>query len=117
MDVGLQGRVAVVTGAARVIGRATALEPARPGASVAVDPHTWSGGADEVVRVARALGADALAVQTDVADPGTVERLIGTAPERWGRIDVPIDHAARRPTAAGERRRRPPEPVSRAAKE
>jgi 3-oxoacyl-[acyl-carrier protein] reductase len=63
----LDGKVALVTGSGRNIGRATVLKLAREGAHVVVNARTNQGEADAVVREAQALGVKALAVIADVA--------------------------------------------------
>ncbi len=97
----LDGRVAIVTGAARGLGRAHALELARHGARVVVNDlgveRDGSGGstgpADEVVSEIRAAGGQAIASGHDIADWADAGRLIGLAVETWGRIDVLVCNA------------------------
>jgi NAD(P)-dependent dehydrogenase (short-subunit alcohol dehydrogenase family) len=97
----LDGRVAIVTGAGRGIGRAHALELARQGARVVVnDLGTASDGdgrsaapADAVVEEIRALGGEAIADGEDVADWQGAARLVHAAIARWGRLDVLVNNA------------------------
>ncbi len=97
----LEGRVAIVTGAARGLGRAHALELARHGARVVVNDlgveRDGSGGgagpAAEVVDEIRAVGGEAVANGDDVADWDGARRLIGAAVEAWGRLDVLVCNA------------------------
>lgn len=89
---GLEGRVAIVTGGSRGIGRAVAASLAEDGASVVVsgrDPVRVEVGAKEL----EALGASVLAVQADVARREDVDRLVDRARERFGRIDVLVNNA------------------------
>jgi 3-oxoacyl-[acyl-carrier protein] reductase len=83
MDLGFAGRVYVVTGGARGLGRATADVLVAEGARVVL-----SGRSQASLDVATAgLGQSAVAVAGDNADPETPTRLIGTAMETWGRLD------------------------------
>jgi NAD(P)-dependent dehydrogenase (short-subunit alcohol dehydrogenase family) len=83
----LQGKVVLITGGSSGIGRATALRLAGRGACVAVAARTAAALA-EVVRQAAALGAEALAVPTDVTDANQCRRMVEAAVDRWGRLDV-----------------------------
>jgi 3-oxoacyl-[acyl-carrier protein] reductase len=85
----LDGKVAIVTGGARGIGRATTLELAKRGARVAVIDRD-SAGAEET---ARAAGRGAFALEGDVADPASVSTLVAAVLERAGRIDVLVNNA------------------------
>jgi NAD(P)-dependent dehydrogenase (short-subunit alcohol dehydrogenase family) len=97
----LEGRVAVITGAGRGIGREHALLFAREGAKVVVNDlgGDWHGlGADaapaqQVVHEIEAGGGEAVASGEDVADFEGARRLIGTAIERYGRLDVLVNNA------------------------
>ena len=89
----LEGKVALVTGASRGIGRAVALELARAGAEVAVNYAASEGPAQEVVREIEALGRRALAVKFDVADPEAVARGVKEVEEAFGRIDILVNNA------------------------
>ncbi len=96
-----EGRVAIVTGAARGIGRAHALEFARQGAKVVVNDigaaldgtGGSSGPADEVVEEIRAMGGEAVANGSDVADWAGGESLVKTAIDSFGRLDVVVNNA------------------------
>lgn len=89
----LQGKVAIVTGASRGIGRAIALALAAEGASVAVNYANSSGAADAVVAEIQAMGADAIAFQADVSQPDQVTGLVAAVVEKWGRVDVLVNNA------------------------
>ncbi len=92
MDLGLRGKVVVITGGGGGIGRATALAFAREGATVVVSDINLEA-AQAVAEEVRALGVPALAVRTDVADPEDAQRLIATTLEHFGRIDVLVNNA------------------------
>jgi NAD(P)-dependent dehydrogenase (short-subunit alcohol dehydrogenase family) len=86
----LQGKVAIVTGAARGIGLAIAQRFVKEGAHVALADWLKA----EVEAEAAALGASALAVPTDVGDAGAVRRLVERTVERFGRLDCMVANAA-----------------------
>ncbi len=95
MEFRLDGKVAVVTGANRGIGAATARELARVGASVVVAAR----GADTLQQVAGELGGQGLAVPTDVTRLEDLDRLVAAAVERFGGIDVLVNNAGTSPPA------------------
>lgn len=86
------GKVAVVTGAGSGIGRATALRFARDGASVVVADVDDEGGQDTVDEITGAGGA-ATYVRTDVSEDADVARLVATAQEDFGGLDVAVNNA------------------------
>jgi 3-oxoacyl-[acyl-carrier protein] reductase len=92
----LKGRVALVTGSGRNIGRAMVLELAREGADVVVNARSNREEAESVAREAREMGVRALAVVADVGDAAQVERMMGAAIEEFGRIDILINNAGLR---------------------
>lgn len=89
----LAGKVALVTGASRGIGRATALELARRGAKVVVNYVSNRAAAEAVAADAVATGAEALVVAADVGDTAAVEAMVKAVQERWGRIDILVNNA------------------------
>jgi 3-oxoacyl-[acyl-carrier protein] reductase len=89
----LDERVAIVTGAARGIGRAIALELARRGASVLVNYHHNADAASEVVTAIQAEGGTAQAFQADVSNYAQAEALIKEAVDSFGRLDILINNA------------------------
>ena len=88
----LAGKVAVVTGGGRGIGRATALRLAGAGASVTLAARTPSE-IEAVADEARALGVEALAVSTDVTNEAQVQAMARAVVERFGRVDILINNA------------------------
>jgi len=93
----LDGKVALVTGSGRNIGRATVLKLAGEGAHVVVNARSNQAEADAVVSEARGLGVKALAVIADVARKDQVEALAARAMSEFGRVDILINNAAIRP--------------------
>src|SRR5216684_4065471 len=93
----LAGRVAIVTGAGRNIGRAIALALADAGAGVAVNGRTNRADVDAVVAEIESRGGKALAVMADVSDEAAVQRMAAAAVERFGHIDILVNNAAIRP--------------------
>ena len=89
----LQGKVAIVTGASRGIGRATALALASEGASVVVNYASSSGAADAVVAEIEKLGSQAIAVKANAGNAEEVDQLIAATMEKFGRIDVLVNNA------------------------
>ena len=89
----LKDRVAVITGAGSGIGRASALEFAREGARVVV-ADVNAAGAQETVRHVEALGGRALAVQTDVASPNSVQHLVQATLQAYAQVHVLFNDAA-----------------------
>ncbi|HEX2765384.1 MAG TPA: SDR family oxidoreductase [Candidatus Limnocylindria bacterium] len=89
----LAGKVAIITGAGRNIGRAMAERFAAEGARVVVaDNH--DGRATAVVDGIRAAGGEAIAVVVDVTREDDVARMVATAVERYGRLDVLVNNVA-----------------------
>lgn len=95
----LAGRVALVTGASRNIGREIALCLAREGASVLVHAATDQGAADETVQAIDAAGGRASSVVADLSRPDNATMLAETAQSRFGRLDILVNNAAIRPEA------------------
>src|SRR5262249_54636825 len=93
----LDGKVALVTGSGRNIGRATVLKLAAEGAHVVVNSRTNQAEAEAVVREARGLGVKALSIVADVAKKDQVDGMVTKAMSEFGRIDTLINNAAIRP--------------------
>ena len=88
----LQGKVAVVTGGAQGLGRAITLGMAREGAKVVV-ADLQSDKAESVAKEARALGAEALALEVNVASEPSVQRLADETFKRFGAVDILVNDA------------------------
>jgi len=93
----LDGKVALVTGSGRNIGRATVLKLAAEGANVVVNSRTNQAEADAVAQEARGLGAKALSILADVSNKEQVDRMVSQAMAAFGHIDILINNAAIRP--------------------
>ena len=89
----LQGKCALVTGGSRGIGRAVCLELARQGARVAVNYTGNAAAAQETVEACRALGAEAFAIQADVAGAAESEAMVKEVLARFGRLDILVNNA------------------------
>jgi len=95
-DKELDGRVALVTGSGRNIGRAIALALADGGAAVVVNARSNRAKADAVARAIVSGGGRALVCLADVTDAGAVQAMAAAALARFGRIDILINNAAMR---------------------
>ena len=96
MTFSLAGRVAVVTGASKGIGRAIAEHMARAGARVVVSSRKQDA-VDEVAGGIRAAGGDAVGIAAHVGKPEDRQRLVDATLERYGRLDVLVNNAAVNP--------------------
>ena len=102
MSAPLAGKVAIVTGAGRNIGKAIALSFARSGADVVVVSGSRREEAEAVAGEIAALGRRSYAHVVDITRSADVDRLVGETLERSGRVDVLVNNAAIRPKAALE---------------
>jgi len=91
----LHGKVALITGAGRGIGRGCAIELGRRGASVVVNYQSSKSSADEVVREIEATGsgAKAIAIQADVSKVAEIERLFQETKKHFGKIDIVMSNS------------------------
>ncbi len=89
----LSGKVALVTGASRGIGRAIAVELARAGASVVVNYNRSKEKADEVVAAIRGFGGNVIAVKADVGDEEEVRMMFSKVADEFGGVDILVNNA------------------------
>jgi len=89
----LSGKVALVTGGSRGIGRAIALKLASEGAHVAVNFNQNQLAAEEVVAAAKVAGVDAIMVQGDIGTREGAEAAVKATGERWNRLDILVNNA------------------------
>lgn len=89
----LAGRTALVTGAAKRIGRAIALKLAAAGANVAITYLGSQDEAEETVRAIAALGVDAFAVRADLTDPDSIRESVAAVIEEFGQLDILVNNA------------------------
>lgn len=99
----LHGKTALVTGAARRLGRASALALARAGADVAITFHNSAREAEETVVDLGALGVRAFALRCDVTDEASVRAMMKEAGRELGRIDILVNNAANYETVEFEK--------------
>ncbi len=97
----LDGKVAIVTGASRGIGKAVAVGFAREGAKVAIAARSetepkpgLTGTIYETADEVKAAGAQALAIRTDVTDEAQVQAMVKKVLDTWGRVDILVNNAA-----------------------
>lgn len=90
----LRGRVALVTGAAKRIGRAVAVRLAADGADVVIHYHRSKSEADDAVTEIASLGRECIAVQADLCSLAQIKRLFQQTVEQFGRLDILINSAA-----------------------
>ena len=93
----LDGKVALVTGSGRNIGRTTVLKLAAEGAHVVVNSRTNQAEAEAVAREAQARGVKALSIVADVGKKDQVEAMAAKVLSEFGRVDILINNAAVRP--------------------
>jgi len=87
-------KIALVTGAARGIGRAIALDLASEGADIVVNYRSRQDAAENVAQEIRDMGRRALVIKADVADEGQVKSMVDRAVEEFGTIDILVNNAA-----------------------
>jgi NAD(P)-dependent dehydrogenase (short-subunit alcohol dehydrogenase family) len=90
----VHGKVAIVTGASRGVGKATALALAQKGCSVLVNYNRSRKEAEQVTAAARKLGVRALCIQADTADEAACRSMVDAAVTDLGRLDVLVNNAA-----------------------
>ncbi len=95
MDLGLAGRVAIVTAASRGLGRATAQALAAEGARLVLNARS-----EAALGELAATVDDAIVLPGDITDPTVPAQLVATAVERWGRADIVVGNAGGPPTGS-----------------
>lgn len=88
----LEGKIALITGAGRGIGRATALKFAEQGANLVLASRTVEE-LEQLEQEVRQLGCTALSIPTDVTDKASIDRLVAAASEAFGKIDILVNSA------------------------
>lgn len=96
----LTGRVAIVTGSGRNIGRAIALSFAAAGARVVINGHRDQAALDAVLDEIGRAGGEAIACLADVSRDEEIARMVAIAKERFGHVDIAVSNVGKRPYAA-----------------
>jgi len=91
----LHGKVAIITGAGRGIGRGCAIELGKRGASVVVNYQSSKSSADEVVEIIKKCGsgADAISIQADVSKISEIEKLFQETKKKFGKVDIVMSNS------------------------
>lgn len=93
MDLGLKGKITLVTGSSRGLGYATALELAKEGARVAINSRTQENADSAAKQIQAESQAEVLALAGDVTDPAVPEKLVAAAVEAFGGLDILVTNA------------------------
>ena len=88
-----EGKVALVTGAGKGIGKEIALELARGGAKCVINYASSAASAESVAEEIRAMGSEAMTYKCDVSDADAVQKMITDVMEQYGRIDILVNNA------------------------
>jgi len=95
MDLGIQGKVALVTGGSKGLGRAIVLELAREGAVVALCARNKEEVEEACGDIAARIGGEPLGIVADVTIPADIERFVAAAAARFGGVDLLVNNAGR----------------------
>jgi 3-oxoacyl-[acyl-carrier protein] reductase len=98
LDLGLQGRVAIVAAASKGLGRAVAEELAREGASVAICARTASELEEAAAQIQKATGRDVFHQSVDVMNPDAISNFVSAVEERFGRLDICVTNSGGPPS-------------------
>lgn len=93
MTIDLSGKVALITGASRGIGRGIALEMGRSGARVTINCRTHPDEAEAVATDIKNAGSDALVYPADVSDRNAVDQMVEATVKKFGRLDIVVSNA------------------------
>ena len=93
MDLGLEGKVVIITGAGRGIGREIALTFAEEGAIPVIADIDGESGKEAAVEIKAAFGVKATAIQTDITDRESVKKLVESTLSELGRVDILVNNA------------------------
>lgn len=93
MDLGMRGKVAIVTGGSEGIGRAAAARLAAEGARVALVARTQSDLDRVAAEMTASSGVEVIGIAADVAEEAAVVAMVGAVVERWGRVDILVNNA------------------------
>lgn len=94
LKLSLEGKVALVTGGSRGIGRAIAVRLAQAGANVAINYLRHRSAADETVKLIEDQGAQALAIRANVGEHENIHHMIDEIEEKFGKLDILVSNAA-----------------------
>jgi 3-oxoacyl-[acyl-carrier protein] reductase len=89
----LEGKIALVTGASRGLGKAIAIKLAQQGSKIAVNYMTSDDKAQSVVEEIQSTGGAAIAVKANISDTNAVKEMIKTVVEKWRKIDILVNNA------------------------
>src|SRR6478735_4762273 len=89
----LKGKVAIVTGGNSGIGKAIALELAKQGANIVIDYRSHPEATEELEKEIVALGDQAVGVQADVSKLEDLQKMVDTAVQSFGRLDIMVNNA------------------------
>lgn len=98
MDLGLQGRVAIVAAASKGLGRAVAEELAREGASVAICARTASELEQAAAQIHKSTGREVFHQAVDVTNPTAVSHFVAAVEDRFGRLDICVTNSGGPPS-------------------
>src|SRR5437868_2625025 len=90
----LAGKVALITGGAKNIGRSTALELARAGARIAINTRASRADGESLLEEIRGAGGDAELYIADIADPQACKSMVASVLKRFGRVDMLVLNAS-----------------------
>ena len=103
MDLGVTGKVAIITGGTFGIGRAAAQRLSSEGARVALAARTQADLDAAASEISELTGGDVIGIATDVADEASVQAMVAAVVERWGQIDILVNNAGTSSTATFDR--------------